>query len=47
MFIESRALTFQKNSFKNDEKMFFFWTHGFSRKGPINSASSFRSSVRP
>ena len=24
MFIESRALTFQKNSFKNDEKMFFF-----------------------
>ena len=23
-----------------------FWTHGFSRKGPINSASSVRSSVR-
>ena len=23
----------------------YFWTHGFSRKGPINSASSVRSSV--
>ena len=26
--------------------IFDFWTHGFSRKGPINSASSVRSFVR-
>ena len=26
--------------------MLSFWTHGFNRKGPINSASSVRSSVR-
>ena len=41
---------FYKNSWKElgeleniDKK--FYWTHSFSRKGPINSASSVRSSI--